>query len=1345
MATNVGSLEATLALNAKGFTSGVDDAKSALGKFGDSIRSIGSVAAGVLTAGAITGMVHSIQQVGAAAINAVASMQQMEKAIQSLAASELVRGSKGTLSFTDALDKAGKTANETMEYIRELSIVSPFSYESVISAFQLNASMGQTIDTAKMTTEAILNLGSGLALSQDEMNRLSVALAQVGSTGKITAMDVRQFANSRFGLDKLNDVFAKMSVNTGVTIKTYEDFNKAMESGKVKTDDFYKALSEYSKENFGGSVELMSGTINGLKSTLGDIKYFAMADIFKPLGDSAAKALKPIVGYIGDFLGEGGFKDIGKKIEKWFQPAIDSINKLGKSMTNGTFKMALKNLQGWLKGSAEEGQKFAVAMDYIFGKEMGGKITEIVGKLNGFYQFFAKYKDYIIDALKTIAEAFALLIIIKTVTDLVTALTSPIGLLIEAIGLLGIAWKNNFLGIQDIVKDFVADVKPKLSGFVDDIEGWIDSAKKYITEIKNVYDEQGFSGVIAKIKEDAAGIIPPEVMQSIENLCSSVLKYFETVKTGLERIIQQIKNLFKTPEKSLDQMAAEVGPFEYGKEPTTAGGIDMGWTLIVSNAINSMTKVFDIAEAAIGKFLNAISNLLTWVNQNKGSFEAAFQAIGNGINEVVGFMGDVITTINEKGLVAGLEKVRMKFNELLPPGLGDALAGIALVLGLVLAPVQTISIMLAAIADITLNWGKNPLGLNIEDYNSISMSFASIKIHLSSIADSLKNIFGHGEDTDPIKQIGEDANTHTNNISTLGNVLSGLAEALDKIIGAIDGAIKAFDRLFGPERKLPEIDTEEYNKLFGDGNVSLSPVVQLPTNAINEVIKEFNEMSGLSVPVPDAAEFKQYFSHPTGTLASPVDDMVRYIQDELNLMGKTDYVSGPEDLKKQLLDIFRKLSQELVGHSIVPDMVRDVNKEFEGWWDAVEPYIDAVTDGIKKKFEELAQSLRDIVSSITGATTGVGEGLEGMQAEGPMPAQAGQTSSVQQTSAGGILGQLFKPIPENVLSSYQSFADKMVTLSTNAQSLNAALGGGGGGLMPVGTAIGGTATGGGGLLSILTQIGTIMTGSLTAAFTDFGTMIGAEGTFGTAVTSLNLSLYSEGSNTALYQIYMLLVDYMTVTLTNAFTDLDTLIRTKIMPTYTDLNYLLFYGENTTYNALGAIFGVTKDINTYMKEQKRIIREELVPAYKYLQENSGLAEGALQAIADAASGVASQMNSAALATWGLIAALAALNSYEVPGMNPRVTGGSSRAKEALAGGGYVSARSTYLVGEAGPELFTPSRSGWIIPNDRLAGGGGEQVVYNIEIHDIYGDKYLEQRIKKGVTEGIKNAEFVGLRA
>jgi phage-related protein len=41
----------------------------------------------------------------------------------------------------------------------------------------------------------------------------------------------------------------------------------------------------------------------------------------------------------------------------------------------------------------------------------------------------------------------------------------------------------------------------------------------------------------------------------------------------------------------------------------------------------------------------------------------------------------------------------------------------------------------------------------------------------------------------------------------------------------------------------------------------------------------------------------------------------------------------------------------------------------------------------------------------------------------------------------------------------------------------------------------------------------------------------------------------------------------------------------------------------------------------------------------------------------------------------------------------------------AAGGPVNAGTTYLVGERGPELFTPSGSGNIIPNHKMGGGGG----------------------------------------
>lgn len=48
----------------------------------------------------------------------------------------------------------------------------------------------------------------------------------------------------------------------------------------------------------------------------------------------------------------------------------------------------------------------------------------------------------------------------------------------------------------------------------------------------------------------------------------------------------------------------------------------------------------------------------------------------------------------------------------------------------------------------------------------------------------------------------------------------------------------------------------------------------------------------------------------------------------------------------------------------------------------------------------------------------------------------------------------------------------------------------------------------------------------------------------------------------------------------------------------------------------------------------------------------------------------------------------------------------------AGGGPVSAFTPYMVGEQGPEMFVPNVSGSIVPNNRLAAGGGHTVVVNV---------------------------------
>ena len=53
----------------------------------------------------------------------------------------------------------------------------------------------------------------------------------------------------------------------------------------------------------------------------------------------------------------------------------------------------------------------------------------------------------------------------------------------------------------------------------------------------------------------------------------------------------------------------------------------------------------------------------------------------------------------------------------------------------------------------------------------------------------------------------------------------------------------------------------------------------------------------------------------------------------------------------------------------------------------------------------------------------------------------------------------------------------------------------------------------------------------------------------------------------------------------------------------------------------------------------------------------------------------------------------------------LTGGKDLPKiPKLASGGMVSSNNPYIVGELGPELFVPSSSGRIVPNNKLGGGG-----------------------------------------
>lgn len=66
----------------------------------------------------------------------------------------------------------------------------------------------------------------------------------------------------------------------------------------------------------------------------------------------------------------------------------------------------------------------------------------------------------------------------------------------------------------------------------------------------------------------------------------------------------------------------------------------------------------------------------------------------------------------------------------------------------------------------------------------------------------------------------------------------------------------------------------------------------------------------------------------------------------------------------------------------------------------------------------------------------------------------------------------------------------------------------------------------------------------------------------------------------------------------------------------------------------------------------------------------------------------------------------------------------------AKGGSVQTGSSYLVGEEGPELFSPASNGSIIPNGKLAGAGGMSLVINMN-----GGTYLDPGVAEDIGDMI----------
>ena len=150
---------------------------------------------------------------------------------------------------------------------------------------------------------------------------------------------------------------------------------------------------------------------------------------------------------------------------------------------------------------------------------------------------------------------------------------------------------------------------------------------------------------------------------------------------------------------------------------------------------------------------------------------------------------------------------------------------------------------------------------------------------------------------------------------------------------------------------------------------------------------------------------------------------------------------------------------------------------------------------------------------------------------------------------------------------------------------------------------------------------------------------------------------------------------------------------------------------------------------------------------YNQIGTSITTGVLDSITAAVEGTKSLGESASqvlkdigkqLLRSGIMQLLSSLAGNDGVGFFSFLTGGLGKPR---AMGGPVSAGSSYMVGERGPELFTPKHGGSIVPNNAL-GGGTTNVVVNVDASgsSVQGDQTQGKQLGLAVSAAVQ-AELI----
>lgn len=334
---NLGAIGAQKSLNA---------IESAVGSLTSSVQNLGQRALSPVSQ-AFTGFFRDLTT------NGINALLHVKSTVESFNFIKLNMQMQSTTASFTTLTGSVEAANALLKDLRVMANATPFEFTQLTAATKKMLAFGFSVDqiTKKYgdmnmgLLEIAGNASNALGAGTEGIDRITRALGQMKALERVSAEDMNQLTDVGISGYKF------LAEGLGKTVAEVRDM---MKKGALDADTGIRLLLEGMQRQYGGGMEAMSKTAEGMSSTLNDV----INDMQRAFGQVAYQEYASLLNDVTKLVGSPAFAKFAQMLGVQFGGAIKQLN-------DNVLKPTIANLTRFIEATAGSDTQMTYLMNSL--------------------------------------------------------------------------------------------------------------------------------------------------------------------------------------------------------------------------------------------------------------------------------------------------------------------------------------------------------------------------------------------------------------------------------------------------------------------------------------------------------------------------------------------------------------------------------------------------------------------------------------------------------------------------------------------------------------------------------------------------------------------------------------------------------------------------------------------------------------------------------------------------------------------------------------------------------------------------------------------------------------------